>query len=742
MTYDTVPSSIQDRPPVDITTAVALPLGTLPERDGVRVATLNRLQLSAAPRLGFRFHWLREEAPGRIAGCLGLAIATPIAAGIGITVEGEFSAMLSLDAGAWLRLRIIERAAGTTGAMRVTAAIAVPEKPEELAAAILGIHHTEWLKDLARIARTGCSFDLPEGIAPTELAGWFKTWERLDASVREAIWRAAGSAEPDSADRPLEDREFAATLTALKQYAGERLGIDCATNGLRDSRAFAGLDNWLKVRLFEALGGLETPADFARASRSLDAVLAFVQSVYERAAGALESRYATALTWKRDESGTGPALIDCSFAFTPEGLAAYHKAVTGDFCGLLAVSPEHARLNEARLTDGHPLERLDANVDLRMPLFDRKQWNERWKILPQMQLTGAEDGSLVAYRREDEDANGSRFQTDTALALAGALFEPAGPGFTLTAADCRTIGLPQANMALGPILSAYGFSEDVPRWIASAASAGADRENGLEASLTLSLPGCCAAEWLAAPRERDPNFFDVYSEVSVAVQRALRLWVPYAYFSDIGKYEEAHAAYALVLYTSLRPFSGRPRSDFTYEVLAPDSPEWTKRTTLRNFIVELQRVEALLNLLGKPKAARCYAPRYAQDILAIVRRQPRLLNSLLMNDAFFVDSFVRLGVTAHDIGEAFASDRQKALRDLAKLCGELTVAFDRKLRRLYGSQSFPGLGSLLLIEATRALVASGNPDVPIAAAIRLAAGGDGGARRRERMFANAALGSW
>ncbi len=720
MTYDTVPSSIQDQVlqfPARIAPAT-------PRSSGVQIASLGRLRLSAKQRLAFRFDWLREEAAGRIAGDFGLTIRTPLDASIEIAIQGEFAVLLSLDADQWLRLRVVARGSEAPAA-RVNVNVPVPEQPEELAAAILGVHHSMWLKDLARLARAGVSCDIPSSIAPAALMEWFGVWEQLDARAQDALWRGGSAKEPPQelvCSLP-DSCAWMATLAALKQHAAERLAIENAISGLQDARAFASLDNWLRVRLYEAFGSLETPADFDRGRRTLDELMPFVRSAYASAASAAEARWEAELAAMCSQLSAEPPLIDCSFAFTPQGLDAYRKAVTGGFSGLHEAAAEHVRVNESRLTSGPAIDRL-STVELRMPFLDRKQWNDRWERLPHRRTSGAEDGSLKVLEDSDEPAGGE-FATSLMLALGGPLLEPGSPSIALNAHDRHQVDLPRANAMLDPILKAYGFSEDVPRWIASAA--GANPQGRLDISLALSLGGSCAAEWLAAPRERDPEFFDVHSEVSVAIQRALRLWLPYAYFSDIKRYEDAHAGYALLFYSALRPFPGRPRSEFTYEVFAPDSPEFAKRTTLRNFTLELQRMEAALNLAGKPKVARCYAPRYMQDILPIVRRQPRLLNSLLMNDAFFVDSFVRLGTTAREVSDGLASDRQNALKALAKVCRDLAVSFDRKLRRLYSGQSLPGLGAVLLVEATRALVAARNPEVSVGAALRLQVGEEGSA---------------
>ena len=104
----------------------------------------------------------------------------------------------------------------------------------------------------------------------------------------------------------------------------------------------------------------------------------------------------------------------------------------------------------------------------------------------------------------------------------------------------------------------------------------------------------------ARPRERDPGFFHVYSAVSVAVQRVLRQWLPYVYFSDIENYDDLGQAFPLLVYQSLRPFPGQSRGEFTYDVLSPNSPLLEGRFPTRALAHVLRRVSQLLTGAEKP----------------------------------------------------------------------------------------------------------------------------------------------
>ena len=118
--------------------------------------------------------------------------------------------------------------------------------------------------------------------------------------------------------------------------------------------------------------------------------------------------------------------------------------------------------------------------------------------------------------------------------------------------------------------------------------------------MTVSIPGALADRWLDAPGERDPQFFPVYARVSRAVQRAIRTWLPYLYFSSPERYEDLEVAAPLVVYQASRPFAGRPKYDFSYDVLRDSSMTIFYRRASGRLSEELARIEGLL-LRGRSK---------------------------------------------------------------------------------------------------------------------------------------------
>lgn len=438
------------------------------------------------------------------------------------------------------------------------------------------------------------------------------------------------------------------------------------------------------------LGGVISDTEPGRALRRFPSVLDLARSIHALAPAAIEKKFSAELSYCYAMAAAADPLLDCSFDLSVEGLSAYRSASAGDFSFLGAPSSPHIRLHRAPLTDF--LSR-PVHLELHLPFLRRKQWRHRAEALAGVEIETAADGGLFVFL-PDDSARGHRMsQYQSRLLLADWLHPGKDARFTLSYSDQRRLSPAQARFTLAPLLISHAFEEGQ---ISSS-------EASLLASLTLSIPGSLGAAWLRAPRERDPGFFAVYSAVSVAVQRVLRQWIPYLYFSDLQNYDDLGAAFPLLVYQSLRPFPGQPRCEFTYDVLSPNSTLLEGRFPARALAPVLRRVSQLLIGSGRTSTARSFAPDQARLILASVRSRPRLLNSLLAADAFLVDSLVALGVRGHEFSAALSREPGQAIRDLAHFSARFVTTFHRRLRRLYRGRDFSPLGSLLLVEATRAL---------------------------------------
>ena len=174
--------------------------------------------------------------------------------------------------------------------------------------------------------------------------------------------------------------------------------------------------------------------------------------------------------------------------------------------------------------------------------------------------------------------------------------------------------------------------------------------NTLPTTNTLTDP-----EWLSAPTERDPGYFQAWQRVSLALQRWLRDQVADAYFQDLAYFENRPAAYPVIVYQASRLCHGRPRTEFTYDLR--DYPEC--RTTLisswkltgRAIQAILKRIELRLNKAGMTELAHRYAPVWHQDVLVAVKNKPKAYVELLMAESAVINAAIDLG-TERSVGAA------------------------------------------------------------------------------------------
>jgi hypothetical protein len=164
----------------------------------------------------------------------------------------------------------------------------------------------------------------------------------------------------------------------------------------------------------------------------------------------------------------------------------------------------------------------------------------------------------------------------------------------------------------------------------------------MAATLALTDPA-----WRDTPPERDPEYFATWQRVSMALQAALKRWIAAAYFEDLARLENRDAAFSLLVYQCSRRFSGKPRSEFTYDLR--DYPDCKDTLALASKLIGCRVQEALRALeqrllhAGRPALARRYSPVWHEDAVLLVRKKPRRLAELLAAESAIVNAAIDLG---------------------------------------------------------------------------------------------------
>ena len=207
------------------------------------------------------------------------------------------------------------------------------------------------------------------------------------------------------------------------------------------------------------------------------------------------------------------------------------------------------------------------------------------------------------------------------------------------------------------------------------------------------------------------------------MQRALRRWLPYVYFSDTARYKDLGAALPLLAWSHSLPCTGFSRYELTYDSMNQKHVQLLLASAQRGLAAQLPQIGSLLQRKGLNSTAKYYLGVSSRQVVAEQIRSPRLVKSLMYSDASLVDSIVDLLEKGHHLNQLLTSDPQAAVRSLNKFSAEFTKTFHTKLKRLYGGRQFLAFSTLLLAEATSALNEALGQPAPLMASLELTPAG-------------------
>ena len=216
------------------------------------------------------------------------------------------------------------------------------------------------------------------------------------------------------------------------------------------------------------------------------------------------------------------------------------------------------------------------------------------------------------------------------------------------------------------------------------------------ASATRDMAATCALTnplWRSGPSERAPDYFPRWQRVSLALQRWLRDNIANEYFRDPARFEDRADCYPVIIYQACRPFFGRPRTEFTYDLRdfpwCEDTLAASWKLTGRGIQRVLATIEARLRECGNEALARKYSPVWFEDVLVAVKRRPNLYADLLARESAIINAVIDLGT----------QPKVDSVNRSAKI-------INQQLRKIHGpkySMDMRSLGYGVVEEATRAL---------------------------------------
>ena len=211
--------------------------------------------------------------------------------------------------------------------------------------------------------------------------------------------------------------------------------------------------------------------------------------------------------------------------------------------------------------------------------------------------------------------------------------------------------------------------------------------------IRMRLDGSACRAWNAAPREKGGAYFKVHSQVSMAIQTALRRWVAWRWFSRISQFGDTANAFTALAYLCAHPYPGRRRTDFSFDVMSNDWMDYAFRCSRRPLKTALRGVRQALLAAGEDELAHVYHPDSAPNILKRVRKERKSIRAVVAAEGAIVNHILKFGIQLQAAEPIVAAH---AAPDFVKGLGT-------RLRKLFREEDLTFLGRMLLLEATNAL---------------------------------------
>ena len=545
-------------------------------------------------------------------------------------------------------------------------------------------------------------------------------------------------------------------LRELIRYVDEKLHVDQIRRAV-DMARFENLEPWLQDKLEKFLGEKVNLEGLKEIQKTLHLLDEHAQQFYAAAHQALNSTYGAAFTRTYAESTTRDALVDASFDFSQDpGLSPFlRSAIQGNLNDLLLTNRPGVTLNAATLTHGI---RRQNHIELNLPYF-KTSLDQLNNALAKLEVMN-EDGRLFVYSFKANDLERAGQKWQGALSVSGQIYLSAATGVRSFAGNqlpgegmqwqysfrqcCSKLRSVQLEERLRPLVPEYfkrSFGGPLAPDKASLAEWVADLDAHSEEimmngrgnigstllSLEVSLPGKCLAAWLKAPLcgKQGPRP-KPYLEMSRSIQKVLRRLISYCYFDDPEKYiDDASGRAANVLvYQCLPVTTAVRRSESGWELNQENDIFWEyddprpandneryamifSNRTEDNLQREMARIQRVME---DTEGMRGWAEDYRVEALPAKRAhawgngaRTFLVSQLLWTESTVIHHALEAGTAMAEFTSKGMSNPEEALEALARFGRKITETFHTSLNSIFGGTTLKQLGSLVFLEAARAL---------------------------------------
>jgi hypothetical protein len=582
-------------------------------------------------------------------------------------------------------------------------------------------------------------------------------WQAMEGAASRAeeslIGRPLGTVSAPGLDALLENSEQLRPMAAdvlpiviggvikdLHALIADRLDLEKIRKAVTKAD-FNAVDDWLKNRLstfFDSNLGFERLDEIKSA---INAVIAKRQEIYAKARQALTKQYDFSVSAKYQKTTEKTALVDATFDVSSPAARDLLALVLGNrgLDALMTTEVEGVTVHRGVLT--HEVQQ-SARVQIHFPFY---HFAEETLNRTLAKVRAAEDGGRVLfYELDSKDLVAVKNRSKSQLTLAATI------PFQLSGVRVHSLSLArwtyeyktvkkdmrreELDYLLGPIVATYlpkhfgGTQSPLSAWttdlgdrVAEQARSGVSEFGDVLLSLELSQPAATIAAWFA---QRDAtDLRRVRMVVSRQLQASLRRLLYFYYFQDLGHVRQNLPGSALLVYAALPASTNIRMKDGAVQLNQDltnsketcvywDWRDLAKRqamvqhpATRRQLTKFLAEQKLRLEAAGRAQDASFFCPDELNDFVssAQINKLVGPFDGLLQLEATIVEGTSNALERIQEFHKSSSTAPVKAIEALADFGVEVTKTFNHRLASVYGDDVLRPLGSMVFLEAARAL---------------------------------------
>jgi hypothetical protein len=316
-------------------------------------------------------------------------------------------------------------------------------------------------------------------------------------------------------------------------------------------------------------------------------------------------------------------------------------------------------------------------VELYLPYFGRREWNNRFELLSRMQFE-QRHGCLQVVGADDPMS-----LHQIVLRVAAGVFHPTFDQ-----------GSPLRFVHEGPLQQPWGGAL-ASRW----GFTNLPQASNLTA---IDIRVSCEAlqGWRKSPRPHHGRHHAAWAKVAIAVQWIMRRWNVALHMSRPDGLEDVNGTIQALMFFCLRPWSENVRSELTYDILDESLLQQAFEKAAKRLVPCLNHVAAVLHAAGRIDLANEYLGLEDEDIhVHAARLAGRAMRGRAVRGMLAAETAILNGLMRYS-QEVKNAESPRAIRLAAEA---LVTLFNEQMPRIFRGNSTLNVDSAIFLEATEAL---------------------------------------